>query len=77
MGAYAGAQAVRNSRLSPQLFIAVGALPDLGEHGPPLLLLAGQFDEAIALGRGSVRPDARPCSFPGPITRSNLTIRAW
>jgi pimeloyl-ACP methyl ester carboxylesterase len=64
MGAGAGAEAVRRAGLSPRLFIAVGALPDLGEHGPPLLLLAGRFDEAIARGRhGAVPPNARLVCF--------------
>jgi pimeloyl-ACP methyl ester carboxylesterase len=64
MGAYAGAEAVRNAGLSPRLFIAVGALPELGEHGPPLLLLAGQFDEALARARRGVLPsDARLVRF--------------
>lgn len=47
MGAYAGAEAVRRGGLDAQLFIAVGALPDLGRRGPPLLLLAGRFEEAV------------------------------
>ena len=64
MGAYAGAEAVRAAGLSSRLFIAVGALPDVGPHGPPLLLLTGRFDEAIALGRrGVARPDTRLVLF--------------
>jgi len=64
MGAYAGAEAVRDGRLSPRLFVAVGAFPDLGPLGPPLLLLAGQFDEATDQGRRGVPPmDARLVRF--------------
>ena len=59
MGAYAGAGSVRDGYLSPQLFIAVGASPNLGEHGTPLLLLAGWFDEAFPPARLKARTDAR------------------
>jgi len=45
MGAYAGSGALRDGDLKLRLFIAVGSLPDLGKHGPPLVLLAGRFDE--------------------------------
>jgi len=51
MGAYAGSGAVRDGDLKLKLFVAVGALPDLGKHGPPLLLLAGQFDEGYPPAR--------------------------
>jgi pimeloyl-ACP methyl ester carboxylesterase len=51
MGAYAGSGAVRDGDLKLKLFITVGALPDLGEHGPPLLLLAGRFDEVYPPAR--------------------------
>lgn len=59
MGAYAGAESVRNGRLNPRLFVAMGALPDLGQHGPPLLLLAGRFEEAVSPARLRARADAR------------------
>lgn len=59
MGAYAGAGSLRAGNLKPRLFIAVGASPNLGEHGPPLLLLAGRFDEAFPPARLKARPDAR------------------
>jgi pimeloyl-ACP methyl ester carboxylesterase len=59
MGAGAGAAAVRDTGLKIQLFIAMGALPNLGEHGPPLLLLAGRFDEACSPARLKTRTDAR------------------
>jgi len=47
MGAGAGAVSVRDAGFTPRLYIAVGSNPKLGEHGPPLLLLAGQFDEFV------------------------------
>jgi pimeloyl-ACP methyl ester carboxylesterase len=59
MGAGAGAAAVRDGGLSPKLFIAVGAIPNLGEHGPPLLLLAGQYEEFFAPAEFKSRTDAR------------------
>ena len=59
MGTYAGAQAVRDAGLSPRLFIAVGALANLGPHGPPLLLLAGRFEEVVPPARLKARTDAR------------------
>jgi pimeloyl-ACP methyl ester carboxylesterase len=51
MGAYAGAEGVRNGRLQPRLFIAIGALPALGHSGVPLLLLAGRYEEAVSPAR--------------------------
>ncbi len=59
MGAGAGAAAVRDAGLSPKLFIAAGALPTLGEQGPPLLLLAGKFEEFFAPNRLTVQTDTR------------------
>ncbi len=47
MGAYAGAEVVRAGGLRPKLFVALGALPSLGPSAPPLLLLAGRFEEAV------------------------------
>jgi pimeloyl-ACP methyl ester carboxylesterase len=47
MGAYVGSLAAGNGTMIPRLFIAVGAVPRFGEHGPPLLLLAGRFEEAV------------------------------
>ena len=47
MGGFTGGEAVREGGMKPGLFIAVGSLPVLGDHAPPLLLLAGRFDEAI------------------------------
>ena len=59
MGAYTGAGSVRDGSLKPRLFIAVGASPELGEHGPPLLLMTGQFDEVFPPARLKERTDAR------------------
>jgi hypothetical protein len=44
MGGEVGAWGVREGEFRPKLFIGVGAAARLGEHGPPLLLLAGLFD---------------------------------
>jgi alpha-beta hydrolase superfamily lysophospholipase len=59
MGAGAGGVSVRDTGFAPRLFIAVGANPKLGEHGPPLLLLAGQFDEFVRPPALKARTDAR------------------
>lgn len=45
MGATFGSWSVREAGFRPQLFIGVGFPAKLGEHGPPLLLLAGLFEE--------------------------------
>ena len=59
MGGFAGGEAVRDGGLRPKLFIAVGSVPRLGEHGPPLLLLAGQKDELFPPALLRARTDAR------------------
>ena len=59
MGAGVGQASVRNGDLRPKLFIAAGANPSLGERGPPLLLLAGDFEELVSLAALKVRSDAR------------------
>jgi hypothetical protein len=59
MGAGAGAVSVREAGFAPRLYIAVGANPKLGEKGPPLLLLAGQFDEFVRPPALKARTDAR------------------
>ena len=45
MGGGVGAWSVREAGFRPKLFIGVGAPVELGEHGPPVLLLAGLFEE--------------------------------
>jgi hypothetical protein len=45
--------------MKPGLFIAVGSMPVLGDHAPPLLFLAGQFEEAFPPALLKTRTDAR------------------
>jgi hypothetical protein len=45
MGAAFGSWSVREAGFRPKLFIGIGFPAKLGEHGPPLLLLAGLFEE--------------------------------
>jgi hypothetical protein len=45
MGVASGSWSVREAGFRPRLFIGVGLPARLGEHGPPLLLLAGLFEE--------------------------------
>lgn len=45
MGVGTGEWSVLEAGFRPKLFIGVGRPATLGEHGPPLLLLAGLFDE--------------------------------
>lgn len=45
MGAAVGSRSVREAGFRPRLFIGVGFPVKLHEHGPPLLLLAGLFEE--------------------------------
>lgn len=58
MGGFTGGEAVREGRLPVKLFVAVGSSPQLGEHGPPLLLLTGRFDEFFS-AEIKARTDAR------------------
>jgi pimeloyl-ACP methyl ester carboxylesterase len=73
MGAGAGQAGVRNGDLSPKLFIAVGANPTLGEHGPPLLLLAGNFEELISPAILKARSDAHLVLSPW----SDHALEVW
>jgi hypothetical protein len=73
MGAGAGQVIVQNGDLSPKLFIAAGANPDLGEHGPPLLLLAGNFEELIPRASLKARTDARLVLSPW----SDHALEVW
>jgi hypothetical protein len=59
MGAGVGRASVQNGGLRPRLFIAAGANPRLGERGPPLLLLAGDFEELVSVRALKARSDAR------------------
>jgi hypothetical protein len=49
MGGGTGSWSVREAGFRPKLFIGVGTPVRLGEHGPPLLLLFGRFDEFTLL----------------------------
>ncbi|HTL59334.1 MAG TPA: alpha/beta fold hydrolase [Candidatus Limnocylindrales bacterium] len=66
MGGFAGGEAVREGGMRPGLFIAIGSMPVLGDQAPPLLFLAGRFEEALPPALLKTRPDARlvisPCS---------------
>jgi len=55
MGGGVGAWAVREFGFRPKLFIGVGAADPLGEHGPPVLLLFGRFEEFMPLLRPGIR----------------------
>jgi alpha-beta hydrolase superfamily lysophospholipase len=59
MGAYTGGEAVRKGGMKPRLFIAIGAMPILGDHPPPLLFLAGRFEETFTPALLKTRTDAR------------------
>ncbi len=45
MGCGTGSWSVREAGFRPKLFIGVGRPSELGEHGTPVLLLAGLFDQ--------------------------------
>lgn len=59
MGGYTGGEAVRKGGMKPRLFIAIGAMPVLGDHAPPLLFLAGRFEETFTPALLKTRTDAR------------------
>ena len=48
MGGGTGSWSVREAGFRPKLFIGVGNTATLGEHGPPVLLLSGRFEEFSA-----------------------------
>src|SRR4030095_682935 len=58
MGAGVGAWGVREAGFRPKLFIGVGDANELGEHGPPELLLGGLFEEFIRPARLHARTNA-------------------
>ena len=64
MGGFVGGEAVREGGMRPGLFIALGSLPVLGDPAPPLLLLAGRFDEAFSPALLKARTDARMVISP-------------
>ncbi len=48
LGYITGGEAVREGGMKPGLFIAIGSImPVLGDHAPPLLILAGRFEEFL------------------------------
>jgi hypothetical protein len=59
MGGFWAGEAVREGGMRPVLFIALGSMPILGDHAPPLLLLAGRFEEAFPPPLLKTRTDAR------------------
>jgi hypothetical protein len=59
MGGFTGGEAVREGNMKPRLFIAIGSMPVLGDHAPPLLLLAGRFEEVFTPALLKTRTDAR------------------
>jgi pimeloyl-ACP methyl ester carboxylesterase len=64
MGGGAGEWSVTEDGFRPKLFIAVGFPVELGEHGPPLLLLAGLFEEIYRPARFRARTDAQAVISP-------------
>jgi len=64
LGAATGGEAVRKGRMRPQLFIGIGAMPVLGDHAPPLLLLSGRFEEFHSPALLKTRTDARVVISP-------------
>ena len=73
MGGFAGGEAVREGRMKPKLVIAVGSLPVLGDHAPPLLFLAGRYDEYFPPALLKTRTDARLVLSPW----SDHGLEAW
>ena len=59
MGGFTGGEAVREGGMRPGLFVAIGSTPVLGDHAPPLIFLAGQFEEAFPPDLLKTRTDAR------------------
>jgi len=64
MGGFTGGETVRQGRMKPGLFIAIGAMPVLSDHAPQLLFLAGQFEEAFPPALLKTRTDARVIISP-------------
>jgi pimeloyl-ACP methyl ester carboxylesterase len=64
MGGEIGAWTVRRAVFRPKLFVGVGNPARLGQHGPPLLLLGGLFDEFVRPTRLRARTDAKVVISP-------------
>jgi protein-S-isoprenylcysteine O-methyltransferase Ste14/pimeloyl-ACP methyl ester carboxylesterase len=65
MGGGTGTWSVRKGGFRPRVFIGVGYPADLGEHGPPTLLLAGLFEEFF-----------RPAELRA-VTNAQVVISPW
>jgi pimeloyl-ACP methyl ester carboxylesterase len=59
IGGFTGGEVVREGGMRPGLFIAIGSMPVLGDHAPPLLFLAGRFEEGFPPALFKTRTDAR------------------
>ncbi len=64
LGGGVGGWSVNKAGFRPKLFIGVGAPVKLGEHGPPLLLLGGLFDELFRPAQLRARSDAQVVISP-------------
>jgi len=64
MGGGVGAWSVREAGFQPKLFIGVGAPVELGEHGPPVLWLAGLFEEFYRPARLRAQTNAQVVISP-------------
>ena len=64
MGGGVGGWSVREAGFRPKLFIGVGAPVELGEHGPPELLLAGLFEEFYRPAQLHARTNAQVVISP-------------
>src|ERR1041385_1312066 len=64
MGGGVGEWSVLEAGFRPKLFIGVGAPVKLGEHGPPLLLLGGLFEEFFRPTQLRARTDAQVVISP-------------
>jgi pimeloyl-ACP methyl ester carboxylesterase len=64
MGGGVGGWSVLEAGFRPRLFIGVGAPVKLGEHGPPLLLLGGLFEEFFRPAQLRARTDAQVVISP-------------
>jgi Serine aminopeptidase, S33 len=64
MGGGLGQWTVLEAGFRPKLFIGVGAPVKLGEHGPPVLLLGGLFEEFFPPSRLRARTEAQVVISP-------------
>jgi hypothetical protein len=64
MGGGIGGWSVVHAGFRPRLFIGVGAPVKLGDRGPPLLLLAGLFEEFFRPAQLRARKDAQAVISP-------------